>query len=82
MGFQPSAFDFDAGNPAWSPYWDHYTYGWTERATARVLTSQQDIHDARDAGEVDEFPGTPDTNGEVFTVNCPVPVLAPATFAP
>lgn len=24
MGFQPSAFDFDAGNAAWSPYWDHY----------------------------------------------------------
>jgi hypothetical protein len=43
MGFQPSVFDFDAG-------------------------------------ELDEFPGTPDTSGTVFTVNCPVPVLAPPTF--
>lgn len=26
MGFQPSAFDFAAGDPAWSPYWDHFAY--------------------------------------------------------
>jgi hypothetical protein len=38
------------------------------------------VHAARDAGELDEFPGTPDTKGEIFTVNCPVPVLAPNTF--
>ncbi len=24
--------------------------------------------------------GTPDTNERIFTVNCPVPVLAPNTF--
>ncbi len=42
------------------------------------LTKQ--IHEAGDAGELEEFPGVPDTNGTVFTVNCPVPVLAPATF--
>ncbi|CAN5423521.1 hypothetical protein BH24ACT7_BH24ACT7_22610 [soil metagenome] len=80
MGFQPSAFDFDAGDPAWSPYWDHYAYSWTDDATARVLRSQTEIHEARDAGELEEFPGVPDTNGTVFTVNCPVPVLAPTTF--
>jgi hypothetical protein len=27
------------------------------------------IQEARDAGELDEFPGMPDTNGEIFTVN-------------
>ena len=27
-------------------------------------------------------PGVPDTKGTVFTVNCPVPVLAPNTFEP
>lgn len=82
MGFQPSAFDFDAGNPAWSPYWDHFVYVWKDNATPRVLQSQTAIHDARDAKELDEFPGSPDTNGQIFTVNCPVPVLAPPTFKP
>jgi hypothetical protein len=82
MGFQPSAFDFDAGDPAWSPYWDHYTYAWVDGVEPRVLTSQTAIHEARDAGELEEFPGMPDTEGEVFTVNCPVPVLAPITFNP
>jgi hypothetical protein len=82
MGFQPSAFDFDAGSPAWSPYWDHWTYAWKDGAEPRLLTSQTDIHEARDAGDLDEFPGVPDTNGEIFTVNCPVPILAPATFEP
>ncbi len=57
-----------------------YAYSWTDDATARVLRSQTEIHEARDEGELEEFPGVPDTNGTVFTVNCPVPVLAPATF--
>ena len=30
MGFQPSVFDTQAGNPAWSPYWDHMTYTWED----------------------------------------------------
>ncbi|MGI8794686.1 MAG: DUF7482 domain-containing protein [Acidimicrobiales bacterium] len=80
MGFQPSAFDFKAGDAAWSPYWDHYTYAWKDGKTARLLTSQTEVHQARDAGDLDEFPGVPDTKGEVFTVNCPVPVLAPVSF--
>lgn len=82
MGFQPSAFDFDAGSPGWSPYWDHWAYAWKDGVEPRLLTSQTEIHEARDAGDLDEFPGVPDTNGEIFTVNCPVPILAPATFAP
>ena len=81
MGFQPSAFDFDAGDAAWSPYWDHWTYAWKDGVEPRVLESQTAIFEARDAGELDEFAGTPDMDG-VFTVNCPVPVLAPATYQP
>jgi hypothetical protein len=80
MGFQPSVFDSQAGSPEWSPYWDHMTYGWKDGIGARVLRTEQEVHAARDAGELDEFPGTPDTKGEIFTVNCPVPVLAPNTF--
>jgi hypothetical protein len=59
MGFQPSVFDLDAGNPAWSPYWDHYTYQWNETATPRVLRSQGELFQARDGGELAEFPGVP-----------------------
>jgi hypothetical protein len=80
MGFQPSIFDSTAGNPEWSPYWDHMTYAWKDDAGARVLTTEEEIHQARDDGELEEFPGTPDTKGEIFVVNCPVPVLAPNTF--
>ncbi len=80
MGFQPSVFDSEAGTPEWSPYWDHMTYAWKKGKEARVLATEEEVHEARDAGELDEFPGTPDTNGAIFTVNCPVPVLAPNTF--
>ncbi|MGH2555471.1 MAG: DUF7482 domain-containing protein [Actinomycetota bacterium] len=80
MGFQPSVFDFDAGNPAWSPYWDHYAYQWKDTATPRVVRTQDELFQARDAGEIEEFPGMPDTQGEVFSVNCPAPVLAPISF--
>ena len=81
MGFQPSAFDWPAGDPAWSPYWDHFTYSWNEGKTPRLLTSQAAIHAARDAKELTEFPGVPDTKGMLFTVNCPVPVAAPNIFS-
>lgn len=81
MGFQPSVFDFAAGDAAWSPYWDHYAYLWADGAAPKLITSQADLFAARDAGDLEEFPGTPDTNGTVFTVNCPVPVLAPNTFS-
>lgn len=80
MGFQPSIFDTQAGDPEWSPYWDHMTYAWADDAEVRVLTTEDELHAARDAGELEEFPGTPDTGGEVFVVNCPVPVIADNTF--
>ncbi|MEX0874625.1 MAG: hypothetical protein WD646_08550 [Actinomycetota bacterium] len=80
MGFQPSVFDSAAGSAQWSPYWDHMTYAWKDESDARVLRTEREVHAARDDGELDEFPGTPDTNRQVFVVNCPVPVLAPNTF--
>ncbi len=73
-------FDSQAGAEEWSPYWDHMTYAWKENKTARVLATEEEVHKTRDEGELDEFPGTPETNGEIFTVNCPVPVIAPNTF--
>jgi hypothetical protein len=81
MGFQPSAFDLPVGDALWSPYWDHFTYAWKEGRAPRLLSSESEIHRARDAGELEEFPGTPDTQGEKFTVNCPAPISAPNVFA-
>ena len=81
MGGQPSVFDSRAGAPVWSPYWDHLTYVWSEDAQARVLPTEDDVHEARDAGELEEFVGTPDSGGQGFVVNCPVPVVAPNTFS-
>jgi hypothetical protein len=72
MGFQPSVFDSTAGAREWSPYWEHFTYAWKDESAARVLKTQVEIHAARDEGDLEEFPGTPDTNGATFTVNCPV----------
>lgn len=80
MGFQPSVFDSQAGDTEWSPYWDHMTYAWKKGKEPRVMATESEVHSARDAGDLDEFPGTPDTNGAIFTVNCPVPVLAPNSF--
>jgi hypothetical protein len=80
MKHQPSVFDSDAGQPQWSPYWDHYTMEWRDGRKPRVLRRQREVLAARDGRELREFPGVPDTKGEVFTVNCPVPVVAPATF--
>jgi hypothetical protein len=80
MEHQPSVFDSDPGDPQWSPYWDHFTYEWRNGRRPRVLRTERQVHAARDGGELKEHPGTPDTRGEVFTVNCPVPVTAPATF--
>lgn len=80
MGFQPSVFDFAAGEAAWSPYWDHFAYQWKSATRPKLVRSQSELFRARDAGDLEEFPGVPDTQGTVFTVNCPVPVLAPNTF--
>lgn len=79
MGFQPSVFDTVAGDPEWSPYWTHWTYEWAEDAEPRVLTSEDEIWQARDDGELIEHAGTP-PSPDTFVVNCPVPVLAEVEF--
>lgn len=81
MGFQPAIFDSVAGDPNWSPFWNHFTLMWQDGATPRVLKNAEDVQAAIAAGEVEEFNGTPDTHPDGFVVNCPVPVLAENTFA-
>jgi hypothetical protein len=81
MGFQPAIFGNKAGDPAWSPFWDHFTLVWKDEAQARVLRSAVDVREALDAGEVDLFNGVPDSHPNGFVVNCPAPILAPNTFA-
>ena len=80
MGFQPGVFDNQAGEPAWSPFWNHFTLKWVDESQARVLHSSDEIRVALDAGEVESFNGTPDSHPNGFVVNCPVPVVAPVEF--
>lgn len=81
MGFQPAIFGSRAGDPDWSPLWDHFTLQWKDGVTPRVLKSAADVNAALEDGEVELFNGTPDTHPDGFIVNCPVPVLAPNTFS-
>jgi hypothetical protein len=81
MGFQPAIFGNRAGDPLWSPLWDHFTLQWKDGVTPRILRSAADVNAALEAGEVELFNGTPDTHPDGFIVNCPVPVLAPNTFS-
>lgn len=76
MGFQKSVTDTSVGDEKWSPYWDHYTFMWKGGATPALLKSEAEIKAAESASKLDRFPGTPDTKGTLFMVNCPVPVLA------
>ena len=80
MGFQPTIFDNQAGQPIWSPFWNHFTLRWQDESAARVLRSSDEVRAALEAGEVEEFNGTPDSHPTGFVVNCPVPVLAANTF--
>ncbi len=77
MGFQKSVTDTVAGDPRWSPYWDHFTFTWSEGAEAIVLKSEAEIIDAEEADELQRFNGVPDSHPTGFMVNCPVPVVAP-----
>lgn len=77
MGFQKSITDTIAGEAAWSPYWDHFTFMWGKEGEASVLKSQNELLTKEGGGALKRFPGTPDTNGRLFMVNCPVPVTAP-----
>jgi hypothetical protein len=80
MGFQSAIFDNQAGEPAWSPFWNHFTVTWADEGGARVLKSSTEIRDLINSGELELFNGVPDSHPTGFVVNCPVPVLADNTF--
>ncbi len=80
MGFQPAIFDNQAGQPAWSPFWNHFTVKWTDESKAKVLRNSTEIRDLISSGDLGLFNGVPDSHPTGFVVNCPVPVLAPNTF--
>jgi hypothetical protein len=77
MGFQKSVTDTVAGEPAWSSFWDHFTFLWQTESQAVVLKSNGDLLSRESARALQRFAGTPDTDGRLFVVNCPVPVTAP-----
>ena len=81
MGFQPAIFDNQAGQPAWSPFWNHFTVTWADGADVRVLKSSAEIRELISSEDLELFNGTPDSHPTGFVVNCPVPVLAENTFA-
>jgi len=80
MGFQPGIFREKAGQPSWSPLWDHFTAVWKDETNAVLLKSQAELDERVAAGEIEIFKGTPDTGGQGFVVNCPSPVVAPNDF--
>lgn len=82
MGFQPAIFDNNAGEPAWSPFWDHFTVTWKDEASARLLTNSEELRAALEAEELELFNGVPDSHPTGFVVNCPAPILATNDFTP
>jgi hypothetical protein len=80
MGFQPGIFREKAGQPSWSPLWNHLTAVWKDESKAVLLKSQAELDERVAAGEIEIFKGTPDTGGQGFVVNCPSPVVAPNDF--
>ncbi len=80
MGFQPAIFQAKAGDPAWSPMWDHWTAVWNDEADATLLTTQAELDAAEADGRLTLHHGTPDTGGMGFVVNCPSPIVAPNDF--
>lgn len=80
MGFQPGIFREKAGEPAWSPMWNHFTAVWNDESKAVLLKTQAQLDERVAAGEIEIFKGTPDTGGQGFVVNCPSPIVAPNDF--
>jgi len=80
MGFQPGIFREKAGEPSWSPLWDHFTAVWRDESKAVLLKTQAELDARVAAGEIQIFKGTPDTGGQGFVVNCPSPIVAPNDF--
>jgi len=81
MGFQPAIFDNPAGNPIWSPFWNHFTAVWEDESEATLITSSDELRSLVDEGKLTIFNGTPDTDPMGFVVNCPVPIKAANTFS-
>ena len=79
-GFQPAIFNSKAGNPIWSPFWDHFAAEWTDPEQATVVQSQSELDGLVDSGALTLYNGVPDTHPNGFVVNCPAPILAPNTF--
>lgn len=82
MGFQPGIFNTSAGDPGWSPFWEHFAAEWVNEDEAVPVTSQQQLDDLVDAGDLTLYGGVPDTDPDTFVVNCSVPVVAPVTWEP
>jgi hypothetical protein len=79
-GFQPAIFNSKAGNPIWSPFWDHFAAEWTNPEEARVVRSQSELDELVKSGELTLYNGVPDTHPNGFVVNCPAPILAPNDY--
>lgn len=80
MGFQPSIVDSRPANPVWSPFWDHFTFTWENGKKPVVVKHQNELLDLEKAGALKRWPGTPDTQGQLFIVNCPIPVSGPVRW--
>jgi hypothetical protein len=82
MGFQPGVFNANAGDLAWSPFWEHFAVEWANEEDAIPVTSQRQLDELVDDGQLIRYAGVPDTDPDSFVVNCSVPILAPVTWEP
>jgi hypothetical protein len=82
MGFQPGVFNTNAGHPEWSPFWEHFAAEWVNPDEAVPVTSQAQLDELVDSGDLIRYGGVPDTDPDTFVVNCSVPILAPVTWQP
>ncbi len=82
MGFQPAIFASAAGDPVWSPFWEHFTAVWNNGDDAVLLTSAAELE--AHGSDITIYKGVPDMDQDMpaFVVNCPVPVKARNTFQP
>lgn len=81
MGFQPAIFDNAAGDPIWSPFWNHFTAVWEDESEATLVTTSAELRSLADEGKLTIFNGTPNTDPQGFVVNCPVPIKSANTFS-
>jgi hypothetical protein len=81
LGFQPAVFGSAVDSLVSSPFWNHFTVGWTHEENARVLRDADEVYDAIARGELRKYNGLIETHPNGFVVNCPIVVLADNTFA-